>query len=252
MVFDSGMADRISSRCDRMLKRAEPDVPNLLKEGKWDALGGVIKGACRNALQLAMIEIRCHNDIDTALSYLSKARDLSIAFETIPAGIVAASSLDIPIFCCLLTGDVYNAKLLAELISSGKMKVISGSHFDVHTQILAAFVLNDIKSFDKRLNDFGDLEPNYWWEKQGIYFRLYRAVLDNNESLFNELLNEAIKLFKERSTDKDFGNQLGEYGGLEYNQFAIDFMSVGIAVIAKSKGLSCHQDSVYFPLKLIR
>lgn len=117
--------------------------------------------------------------------------------------------------------------------------------------MLSSFVLNDLDTFELALLDFGDLEASYWWGKQRIYFSLYRAVLDGDGAFFNELLLEAIELFRARGFDKDFGDQLGEYGGLEYNGFAIDFMSVGIAVVAKSKGLSCQLDNEYFPKDLI-
>lgn len=251
MVIDFELALRIRSRCERMLKRAEPDIPELERQANWEALGGLLKGACRNALQLAMIELRCNHDVEAARRYFLKARDLSSFFEGVSEGVVAASDLDIPIYCCLLSGDFESAKRLAEIISSGKLKVIPGSHFDVHAQILSAFILGDLGCFERWLLDFERLEQSYWWGRQKIYFDLYRSVIVGDEVAFSILLCEAVALFGDRRFDKEFGNQLGEYGGLEYNQFSIDFMSVGIAVVAKEKGLIVSIDSDYFPAKLI-
>lgn len=251
VAIDLEMADRIKSRCERMLRRAEPDIPILEKQEKWEALGSVVKGACRNALQIAMIEMRCNNDIELSRKYFSKARTFSSSFKNIPEGVITASSFDIPIYCCLLSGDIDAAKQLADIIFSGKLKIVPGSHFDVHAQVLAAFILGDLDSFATGLSDFKKLEPNYWWEKQGIYFELYRSVISADEVTFNGLLHEAAELFKARGSDKEFGDQLGEYGGLEYNQFAIDFMSIGIAILAKAKGIKTSLDNDYFPAELV-
>src|SRR5690606_16115699 len=106
-----------------MLKRAESDIPALAEQEKWEALGGVLKGACRNALQIAMIELRCNNDVEISRRYFQKARDLSSAIKGIAADVVTASSLDIPIYCCLLYGDIESARQLAEIISAGKLKI---------------------------------------------------------------------------------------------------------------------------------
>lgn len=250
MTFDKNLADRIKGSCERMLLRAEPDIPLLQSKGNWKALSGVSKGACRDALQMAMLEIRCNKDIDAAKSLFLRGRDAAIALASIPESEVPASSFDIPIFCSLLSGDIDSAKRLASVALSGK--VIPGSHFDIHAKVLSGFVLDSLELVEKWLVEFRALESIYWWKKQSVYFDLYKAVLEQNSERFNSLLSEAIKQFKVRGSDVEFGDQLGEYGGLEYNQFAIDFMAVGIAVLASSKGIDVYLDDEMFPLLLFK
>ncbi len=250
MAFDVNLAERIKGSCGRMLRRAEPDIPTLKSKGNWKALSGVAKGACRDALQLAMLELRCNNDAASAKAYLMRASAAGMALADIPESTVVASSFDIPIYCCLLAHDLSGSEKLASVALVENLT--PGSHFDAHAKILSAFVLDDIDLFEKHLQDFNSLEQLYWWEKQIVYFDLYKAVLQRDGELFNQLLKNAIAEFKLRATDKDFGEQLGEYGGLEYNQFVIDFMAIGITILAQSKGLSCTMPSIeYFPAVLI-
>ncbi len=250
MAFDENLAERIKGSCERMLRRAEPDIPVLQSKENWKALSGVVKGACRDALQLGMLEIRCKGNIVLAKEYFSRARTSGIALTAIPEATVVASSYDIPIYCCLLVNDLSGAGKLAH--SALKEKVTPGSHFDVHAKILSAFILDDMDLFERFLQEFNELEQLYWWKKQKIYFDLYEAVLRKNAELFNQLLESSLAEFKLRATDKEFGDQLGEYGGLEYNQFALDFMAVGITVLAQSRGVSCAIPSTeYFPTALV-
>ena len=160
MVFDSKLADRIKSRCNRMLDRALPDVPKLEKQENWGALGGVIKGACRDALQLAMIEMRVTGELDKALGYLKKVRGLFDSFDAVPNGKIEASILEIPIYCCLLLGDIDKAKRLSLLVLKADM--VPGSYFDIHAQILSAFVLDDSQLAEKWEQEFDGLKKGYW------------------------------------------------------------------------------------------
>ena len=243
------MKDSIKSRCGDYLNRAEVEIPNMKERENWKALSRLAKGVARNALQYAMIELRCNKDFTSAKALFERARIASIALVDIPENVAPASSFDIPMFCSLLAHDVDNTKMLAEVALTEK--VIPGSHFDVHAKILSAFVLDDFKLAEKWVQEFDGLKKLYWWDKQRIYFDLYKAVLQRDGESFNDLLTKAVTQFKERETDKKFGDQLGEYGGLEYNKFAIDFMAIGIAIIAKSKGMNSSLDNDYFPLKLL-
>lgn len=250
MVFDVSLGVRIKSSCERMLSKAELDIPVFLSKENWRALSGVARGACQDALRLAMLEIRFNNDIASAKEKLSRAKSAGLVLAGIPEGAVSASRFDLPIYCCLLAHDVSGAERLANVALLGK--VTSGNHFDVHAKILSAFVLDDIRLLEEQIRVFDGMAKLYWWRAQRVYFDLYRAVLQKDERLYNQLLNKAISSFGSRATDKDFGDQLGEYGGLEYNQFAIDFMALGIAILAQSKGLEFTGTSNdYFPTALV-
>ncbi len=250
MAFDVNLAERIKGSCERMLRRAESDIPVLKSKENWKALSGVVKGACRDALQLAMLEIRCNDNVAFAKECFSRANTASMSLTAIPESAVVASSFDTPIYCCLLAHDISGAEKLA--VVALNEKITPGSHFDVHAKMLAAFVLDKVKLFETYLQEFNKLEQLYWWDKQKIYFELYRAVLHRDGELYTQLLKNALAEFRLRGKDKEFGDQLGEYGGLEYNQFAIDFMSIGIAAFAQSKGLNCTvSDNEFFPVSLI-
>lgn len=250
MAFDVSVYERLRASCERMLLRAEPQIPVLSSEENWKALSGVADGACRDALQLGMLEIRCNDNVVLAKECFSRANTLSMALTAIPESAVVASSFNIPIYCCLLAHDLSGAERLATVALNEK--VTPGSHFDLHAKMLSAFVLDKSEQFETHLQEFNKLGQLYWWGKQKIYFDLYSAVLHRDCDLYNQLLKNALAEFRLRAKDKNFGDQLREYGGGQHNQFAIDFMSVGIAVFAQSKELNCtvpHNE--YFPASLI-
>ena len=53
-----------------------------------------------------------------------------------------------------------------------------------------------------------------------------------------------------RETDRKFGDQPGEYGGLDYNQFVLDYMALGIVTFACRLGFRTNFESAYFPLEV--
>ena len=251
MKLDLGMR-RLKESFDSLLITSESELQDYVKDKKWKAVSGIADHGCLLALSNAMIDIRCNNDINVAKDYLLRALNLAKTLRHAPPEFVVSGSYKIPIHCCLLSGDIETAKQLAEQALSENVKIMGGSYDDAYTQVLSAFILNNTSIYKEKVLAFKKIKSIYWWEKQDIYFKLYVAVLDNNEESFNALLLEAIELFKERRTDKKFDDMQGEYGGLRHNDFTIDFMSVAIAIIAKSKGLKTTLNNVYFPYELIK
>ncbi len=76
--------------------------------------------------------------------------------------------------------------------------------------------------------------------------------MEMDQEKYDLLLNEASALFEERAGDEEFGDQLGEYGGLGENEYVIDFMALGIASVAKYKGLVTSLDTKYFPFLILK
>ena len=245
------VAGRIRVMCSRLLERAPSNIQALKSKGDWKTLGVYVHGACRNALRLGMLEIRQNNDLDSASTYFSAGATIAAELQFLPPEMLSLSNYDIPIFCCLISGDFQGAKSLAEIVNKSSIGNAK-SHFDVHAKVLGAFVLSDKDQFRRSIENFENLEKNYWWEKQKIYFCLYESVMEKNQEKYDLLLNEASSLFEERAEDEKFGDQLGEYGGLGENDYVIDFMALGIASVAKSKGLDTSLDTKCFPLLILK
>ena len=250
MIFNKELSERMFGNRSRMLARAEPDIPILVEEENWGGLAGVASGACNDALQLMMLEIRCHKNFSLAKEYILRARNAAKILKAIPDATVEASNFTIPIYCCLLAHDLVSAQQLAN--AAIRQNETPGSHFDIHAKILAACVSDDPELFQTYLHKFNQLSVLYWWQVQKNYFDLYSSILQRDELSFSSLLESAIDKFEERANDKDFGDQLSEYGGLEYNRFSIDFMATGVTILARSKGMVCSVNySEFLPPELV-
>ena len=245
------IANRIEGRCNSLINRAIPDIPILHKDKNYKGLVGVIKGLCRYSLQLGMLTIRREGRTDSGIEIFSKPIKSITLFLSIPENELHPSDLIIPIYLCLLCGEFELAASLAKKGVSDGVAIIAGSHFDVHGKMLAYFILRDATKLKENEEKLFKLSKNYWWEKFRLYFELYMLVALNDQSGFSESLKKTTANMESRSKDKKFGDQLGEYGGLEYNQYVLDFMALGIASYASYIGFNVDFQSKYFPSELI-
>jgi hypothetical protein len=55
-----------------------------------------------------------------------------------------------------------------------------------------------------------------------------------------------------KAKDKKLGDISPEYGSLVKNAFVLDFMALGVAVIASRRGMGADVDTEFFPQKLFK
>jgi hypothetical protein len=211
-----------------------------------------VQMAARSALQLGMLNARLDADFSSAMATFSAGALYAPELIALATAKVAleADFFEAPIYCCLLASKQREAEDLARSLSAIP---VSGdlSWFELSARLLAAFVLKDEERFDSLIQYSDKVEKNYRQRQLEIYFQMYRAVLARDQALYDRLMQEANDKFKARAKDKQFGDELSEYGGLQENAFVLDFMSLGVASIARRLSLTNSLNSEYFPQTLL-
>ncbi|WP_415884545.1 hypothetical protein [Neptuniibacter sp. QD34_54] len=249
--MDIEIADRIEMRCSRMLERSTKGLPELLKEKNWRGVPGVAHGKCRDSLVLGMLKARKGEDLEAVFDIFCEGAEAAEYLLKVPPCELPISRLDIPLFLCLITGRFDLAHKLASLVLSEELVFIRSSHFDLHTKMIAGFILENLSVIEENEKALFKLTKIYRWEKQRLYFEMYKNIVTGDAEALNINIGKAQESFASRKDDKKFGDQLGEYGGMEYNQFALDFMGLGIASLAVHKGFNVHCDTEYLPQQLV-
>jgi len=245
----------ISSRtrmlCEALLERAPQKLLSLEAKQDWSAYGAYIHSLCRSALRLAMLDIRERTDIKSAKKRLRVASEMALKMKCEKPEDIAPCFFDIPVSCCLIHGDLDNAKALARLCIRS-LSARQGSYFDAHAKVLSAFVLQDSDLYDRMVEDFRKLPSNYWWSRQSVYFDLYAAVMRRDQDHFARLLMASQNEFERRGADREFGDKMPEYGGILENDLVVDFMALGVSSVALSVGMTIDFDGKYFPLSVLK
>ena len=249
--MDLQIAERIEMRCSRMLERSTKGLPELLTHENWKGIPGVAHGMCRDLLVLGMLKARQNESLDEVFKIFCKGQDAVEYLLKVPSGHLPISRLDIALYLCLITGEFTKARDLASRIQNEELVFIKSSHCDLHAKMLAAFILSDIDGIIEYENKLFSLTRIHWWERQRLYFEMYKNITLNDAHSLNENLLSAQEYFASREKDKKFGDQLCEYGGLTYNQFCLDFMGLGILSFAIHKGIKIEYSSDYIPFKLL-
>ncbi|MDO9636744.1 MAG: hypothetical protein Q7I95_07265, partial [Thiobacillus sp.] len=73
-----------------------------------------------------------------------------------------------------------------------------------------------------------------------------------NQEGFDRLMPQRDQAFKSRLTDKKFGDARMEFGGRDENRFVIDFMGLGVAKMARRRGMTVGVDTWSVPLALVK
>jgi hypothetical protein len=249
--MDLEIADRIEMRCTRMLERSIKGLPDLLNEENWKGVSGVAHGRCRDTLVLGMLKARKGEDLKEVFDIFCDGASAAEYLLKVPASHLPLSRLDIPIFICLITGRFNLAQLLAKRIKEEDLKFVQSSHFDLHTKMISGFILSDIKAIESNEKKLFQLTKIHWWDRQRLYFEMYKNIVNRNIEAFTTNLNDVREYFSSRKKDRRFGDQLLEYGGMNNNQFTLDFMALGIISYAIHNYLEVDYSSEFVPKKLL-
>jgi hypothetical protein len=249
--MNQDIAIRIEQHCYRMLNRGNKELPVLIDEQNWKGLASVTNGICRDSLILGMLNARQGEEPKKVFDIFFEGVQSANNFLSVPSDSLPISNLDIPLYLCLITGNFRLAYLLATRIKEENLIFVSSSHFDHHTKMISGFILSDLELINEHENRLFKLRKLYWWERQRLYFDMYRAITNGDDGLLDRYLSLLKQHFASRAQDKKFGDQLPEYGGLAHNQFCLDFMALGIISYAIQNGIKISYDSRFVPIELV-
>lgn len=249
---DDEMAARILRRCNALLSN-DPSkrLSDAVSSGNWKAVGRIANGACRNALQLAMLELRTAGRTDIALENLQSVVSILDVHFSVPEGMTNSFHLVVPIHCCLLLHQFALARDLAGLIHEGQTFEESGGQHGAFSRAVAAALFDDSAQLDAVAGEFEAKKLEVWWQRHVIYLDIYKSLVSRRHDEFVARLADAVRAFPERASDERFGDGLSEFGGLRYNAFTIDFLSMGIACWAAPLGFHVEMDEPHFPSQLL-
>jgi hypothetical protein len=198
-----------------------------------------------------MIRSRKGSGAKEVMGIFDSSNESIEAIQLIPNNELSAAKLNVPIYLALITGNYSIARTLSKKAANNEIQMIPGSQFDLHAKMIAGMVLQDPKQINESEIKLFSLGKLHWWEKQRLYFDMYKSVATQNFEELSDQLKFTTKNMRSRASDREFGDQLGEYGGLDYNQFVLDFMALGIVSFAYRLGFRTNFEAEYFPIEII-
>lgn len=233
----------------------------------WRSIAYNVSGVSRDLLCLGMLQARIDKDYTSALHSFSAgkvyARELIQLVEDgdkfpqntlldIEKNCDVVNNCELPIYCSLISGDIDLTTQLAQAQKTFKLTQ-EPRCYELTARLLGASVLDDKPLFDSLLERYSKLEL---LEGQDllfdIYVKLYEAVINRDKVQYETLQKKASEDFKLRAKHKKLQDILPEYGGGRENPFVLDFMALGIAVVANQRGMVADVDTEFFPQKLFK
>lgn len=260
------MLDRKRQSLLRHLSRAEETFQIVRAKQDWRNIAFNVCRVSQSVLCLGMIQARIDQDFTLALNTFSAGKVFAHELiqlvddgDKFPQQTLAdiernrevVSNFELPIYCSLLSGDIDLAIRLAQAQKTFKLTQ-EPRWFELNARLLGAFVLDDKPLFDSLLQSYSKLKLLYGQELLGVYIKLYEAVINRDKVQYEALLKKTSEDFKLRAKDKKLGDISAEYGSLVENAFVLDFMSLGIAVLANQRGMNVDINTEFFPQKLFK
>lgn len=250
----------------RHLSRAEETFEIVRAKQDWRNIAFNVHRVSQSTLCLGMIQARIDQEFTTALKTFSAGKVFALELiqlvedgDKFPRQTLAdieknrevVSNFELPIYCSLLSGDIDLANQLAQAQKIFKLTQEPG-WFELDARLLGAFVLDDKPLFDSLLQGYSKLKLLYGQELLGVYINLYETVINRDKVQYEALLKKVSEDFKRRAKDKKLDVMSPEYGGRLENPFVLDFMALGIAVLANQRGMGADVDTEFFPQKLFK
>ncbi|WP_047533284.1 hypothetical protein [Methylotenera sp. N17] len=250
----------------RQISRTEEIFQTVRAKQDWRNIAFNVRMVSQSALCLGMIQARIDQDFATALRTFSAGKVFALEliqlvedgdkFPQQTTGDIQknrdlTANFGLPIYCSLLSGDINLAIKLAQAQKTFKLTQ-ELEWFELSARLLGAFILDDKSLFNSLLKSYSKLKLLYGQELLDIYIKLYESVINRDKAQYEVLLKKASEDFKLRAKDKKLGDISPEYGSLVENAFVLDFMALGIAVVANQRGMDIDVDTIFFPQKLLQ
>lgn len=247
-----------------VFQRMKQDFPENMKRflcaqsGSHEQVLYNLKVVARDALCAGMLAIRWENDLKTGVAYFAQGADITNRFldfgrRGFPASAWLSHHL---IYCNVLSNRFEQAAALAEWTSTivDPAPRLTDVESEAFGRLLALFILDRRDDFITLRQQCFNPPPRKlhpFWQWLTIYLDLYQAVLDRDQARFDDLMPEREEACVKWSKNKKAGESRTEFVGGEPSQFVFDFMGVGIAKIARLRGMRCDFDSTFLPKKVV-
>ena len=260
------MLVRKRQRLPLRISRAEETFQIVRAKQDWGNYAFNVYLVSQSALCLGMLQARVDQDFSTVLKTFSArkvfAQELIQLVEDgdkFPQQTLAdieknrevVANFELSIYCSLLSGDIDLAIRLAQAQKTFKLTQEPG-WFELKARLLGALVLDDKVLFDSLLQSYNKLKLLYGQEPLDVYIKLYASVINRDKAQYEFILKKASEDFELRAKDKKLDEMLPEYGGGLENPFVLDFMALGVAVLANQRGMETNIDKEFFPQKLFK
>ena len=244
------VAGRKEAMYSRTIAKTPEIIQRLWARNDYRRIASNVKVLSQSAVCLAMLVSRIHGNNRKALQILREP--LSAVDELAKVAgkeRVSAAPFELPIYWCLLAGNLDKARELSDAALGMSLRD-SGNYFELSSRLLASFVVNDGDRFGSTFDVYQSVQKVHRQVVLASYADIYRAVLNGDHAGYTALMRCAADRFPERATDTKFGEGVPEFGGLRENAYALDFMSLGIAVVAHAGGMETDVDTEFFPKEL--
>lgn len=212
--------------------------------------------AC-DALCAGMLAIRWEDDLKAGVGYFAQGADITDRFldfgkRGFPTSAWLSHHL---LYCNVLSNRFEQATALAEWTSTivAPNPRLTDVESEAFGRLLALFILDRRDEFITVRQQCFNPPPRKlhpFWQWLTVYLDLYQAVLDRDQARFDELMQvregACVKWSKKKA-----GGSRPEFIGGELSQFVFDFMGVGVAKIARHRGMRCDFDSTFLPKKVV-
>jgi hypothetical protein len=216
---------------------------------------------CQDMMLRGMTYARIEGDFKKARTDFLTAVEKTLEFEKILDLIAKNSppererlhiySLEVPIYACLLGGAWDRANKLAKMTFNPAVVDLEDPLNALTIRMLAALLLDDGVEFSRLQAKYQAAKPKPWHKIKTPYLELYDSVMNRDQGLYAKRAHTALELFGQRGTKKKLQQLIPISGGGEYNSIVLDYMSCGIAVVAKKREMTAFTSDPFVPPEII-
>jgi hypothetical protein len=263
--------DNFMARRRKLIEHELATTPGILEElyakQGYRQAGHNVDLIARALLQRGMMAARVEGDFQSARADFARASGLTREFDRALEGIrqsgrkpmppqwfacLDIQDFEIPLFACVLAQDWPRVEAVARITRDPHVLELEDPTKVLMTRMLAAFVIDERTSFAQVKSVYDKSKKSTWWKHFVHYVDMYESVLNRDQGRYDELADNADKLYRARARDRKFGDLRAEYGGLAENERMLDFIALAIAIVAVKRGMrAAGKESGIVPAALI-
>lgn len=241
----------------RQLDEAREMIEIVCGEKNFRQVGLIVHRSARAALERGMIAYRVDRSVEDAIMFFQKGVEIVAELVKVIARIrdahissrFEASGFEEPMYVCLLANRFDMALLLANAIVQPEVRKATDVSDDIRTCILAATIRSDRAEFAKQRQTYDGLpEPE---KNLATYVLICEKIMSGDLRGYHDAIALAEQQFAQRAHMKGMATAPVVYGGPDHNDVVFDFMAVGLAKLARARGLSTSLNSVYVPAEVV-